>query len=362
MNENWSEIIDTLQKRINSKSTETEYQQEIENCLKILGWKSYNKTMQSQVTIHIGNNKSIRPDIVLYKNDIPTLPIEIKRPNNICNIKQESQLTSYMRQLKLNIGLYIGENIQLYYDTPNDLDNPICVFKVEFREDDVNGSIFCEMLSYEKFDITSLEDFCKEHYNQIVARNNLQERFNEFFFSSDANKNIITLIKDKFLKEGFEEKALEYELEKLTFKIERKQSYRTEQKIKKPEIETTNKEYAKEVFSLDGINYYGVGPFVLTVVKQYISEHPNITLEELEERFPSYLSSSRKCGIIRPMDFIKERKDGDRRFFTKDSIILNNGTEVAVYSQWGNSGTLKQKFQDFLRYVETFYHVYSKSK
>lgn len=358
MNENWNEIIDTLQKRINSKSTEIEYQQEIENCLKILGWKSYNKTMQSQVTIHIGNNNSIRPDIVLYKNDIPTLPIEIKRPNNICNIKQESQLTSYMRQLKLNIGLYIGENIQLYYDTPNDLDNPICVFKVEFREDDVNGSIFCEMLSYEKFDITSLEDFCKEHYNQIVARNNLQERFNEFFFSSDANKNIITLIKDKFLKEGFEEKALEYELEKLTFKIERKQSYRTEQKIKKPEIETTNKEYATK-FSLDGINYYGVGRFVLAVVKQYISEHPNITLEELEERFPSYLSSSRKYGIIRPIDFVKERKD-EGRFFIKDSIILNNGTEVAVYSQWGNSGIIKQYFQRFLKHVETFYPVYSK--
>lgn len=361
MNENWNEIIDTLQKRINSKSTEIEYQQEIENCLKILGWKSYNKTMQSQVTIHIGNNNSIKPDIVLYKNDIPTLPIEIKRPNNICNIKQESQLMSYMRQLKLNIGLYIGENIQLYYDTPNDLDNPICVFKVEFREDDVNGSIFCEMLSYEKFDITSLEDFCKEHYNQIVARNNLQERFNEFFFSSDANKNIITLIKDKFLKEGFEEKALEYELEKLTFKIERKQSYRTEQKIKKLEIETTNKEYAKEVFSLDGINYYGVGRFVLAVVKQYISEHPNITLEELEERFPSYLSSNRKCGIIRPIDFVKERKD-EGRFFTKDSIILNNGTEVAVYSQWANSGIHKQYFQRFLKHVGTFYHVYSKSK
>ena len=360
MNENWIEIVTTLQPYIKCNSTETKYQQEIENCLKFLGWRSSNKTMQSQVTIPIGNNNSIRPDIVLYKNGIPVLPIEIKRPNNTCNIKQESQLMSYMRQLRLNIGLYIGENIQLYYDNPNDLDNPTCVLRIEFREDDVNGSIFCEMLSYEKFDITSLEDFCKEHYNQIVARNNLQERFNEFFFSSDANKNIITLIKDKFLKEGFEEKALEYELEKLTFKIERKQSYRTEQKIKKPEIETTNKEYAKEVFSLDGINYYGVGPFVLTVVKQYISEHPNITLEELEERFPSYLSSSRKCGIIRPMDFIKERKDGDRRFFTKDSIILNNGTEVAVYSQWGNSGTIKQYFQRFLKHVGTFYHVYSK--
>ena len=221
MNENWIEIVTTLQPYIICNSTETKYQQEIENCLKFLGWRSSNKTMQSQVTIPIGNNNSIRPDIVLYKNDIPVLPIEIKRPNNTCNIKQESQLTSYMRQLRLNIGLYIGENIQLYYDNPNDLDNPICVLKIEFREDDVNGSLFCEMLSYEKFDITSLEDSCKEYYNQIIARNNLQERFNEFFFSSDANKNIVTLIKEKFLKEGFEEKALECELEKLTIKIER---------------------------------------------------------------------------------------------------------------------------------------------
>ena len=361
MNENWIEIVTTLQPYIICNSTETKYQQEIENCLKFLGWRSSNKTMQSQVTIPIGNNNSIRPDIVLYKNDIPVLPIEIKRPNNTCNIKQESQLTSYMRQLRLNIGLYIGENIQLYYDNPNDLDNPICVLKIEFREDDVNGSLFCEMLSYEKFDITSLEDSCKEYYNQIIARNNLQERFNEFFFSSDANKNIVTLIKEKFLKEGFEEKALECELEKLTIKIERKQSYRTERpKIKMPEIETNNKKYATEAFSLDGINYYGVGRFVLAVVKQYVSEHPNITLDELEERFPSYLSSSSNCGIVRSMDFVKESKDRERRFFTKDSIILNNGTEVVVNNQWGNSGYCKQYFQNFLRYVETFYHIYSK--
>ena len=154
---------------------------------------------------------------------------------------------------------------------------------------------------------------------------------------------------------------MEAELEKLTILIERKLSYHAERpKIKMPEFETNNKKYATEVFSLDGIWYYGVGRFVLAVVKQYVSEHPNITLNELEERFPSYLTSSRKCGIVRPMDFVKESKDRERRFFTKDSIKLNDGTEVVVNSQWGNSGALKPYFQNFLRHVETFYHVYSK--
>ncbi len=66
MNDNWMEIVYTLQPYIECNSIEPKYQQEIENCLKFLGWKSYNKTMQSQVSINIGNNNSIRPDIVFY--------------------------------------------------------------------------------------------------------------------------------------------------------------------------------------------------------------------------------------------------------------------------------------------------------
>ena len=66
MNDNWIEIVETLQPCIAGNFTELRYQQEIENCLKYLGWRSSNKTMQSQVTINIGNNNFIRPDIVLY--------------------------------------------------------------------------------------------------------------------------------------------------------------------------------------------------------------------------------------------------------------------------------------------------------
>ena len=87
----------------------------------MLGWRQSNGTMQSQVSLNIGRRNTIRPDIVLYKNDLPVLPIEIKRPSNSCNGQQEQQLMSYMRQLRLNVGLYIGENIQLFYDNPADI-------------------------------------------------------------------------------------------------------------------------------------------------------------------------------------------------------------------------------------------------
>ena len=61
-----------------------------------------------------------------------------------------------MRQLKLNVGLYIGEKIQLYYDIPNDGENPICVFTAEIKKEDTNGSIICDLLSYDKFNLEKI--------------------------------------------------------------------------------------------------------------------------------------------------------------------------------------------------------------
>ena len=40
MNDNWIEIVETLQPYVKCNSTEFEYQHEIESCLKILGWKT----------------------------------------------------------------------------------------------------------------------------------------------------------------------------------------------------------------------------------------------------------------------------------------------------------------------------------
>ena len=103
---NWYEIVDILSSNITYDISEEIYQREIISCLRMLGWRSKEGTLKEQVTLPIGNNNSIRPDIVLYKDNLPVLPIEIKRPTNISSSKEEKQLMSYMRQLKLNVGLF----------------------------------------------------------------------------------------------------------------------------------------------------------------------------------------------------------------------------------------------------------------
>ena len=143
MNENWPEIVETLIPYFETNSVEGDYQREIENCLKFLGWKKTNGTMVSQYTLPIGNSNSIRPDIVLWRKNehdtqSPVLPIEIKRPSNIRNERQENQLMSYMRQLKLNVGLYIGEKIQLTMTFPMMERIPFVYLQRKLKKEDTN--------------------------------------------------------------------------------------------------------------------------------------------------------------------------------------------------------------------------------
>ncbi len=360
MNDNWIEIVETLQPYVKCNSTELKYQQEIENCLKFLGWRSSNKTMQSQLTLGFGAGNTLRPDIILYKNGVPVLPIEIKRPDNVCNDKQVGQLGNYMRQLKSNVGLYFGENIRFYYDNPDDLDNPVNVLTIEISKGDSNGDTFCEMLSYEKFDKTSLEDFCKEYYNQIIAHNNLQQRLNEFLFSGNATKNIITLIKEKFTKEGFEDEVLNAELSKLDVNVNRKENHNLSKVIatSSSALENTDKNQ-DAYFSFDGIKFHCKRRFVLELIKHYVENNHKVSFEELERQFPAELHS-KSLGIIRTLSSVNDRiisqPDLRRRYFLKENeiITLSDGTKVVVNNQWGTM------FPKFLKKAKSLYHVTSR--
>lgn len=367
---NWIEIVETLQSYVNKNSVESEYQKEIENCLKILGWKKSNNTMQSQFQLPIGNGNFIRIDIVL--NSI--LPIEIKRPSNICSVKQESQLMSYMRQLRSNVGLYIGENIQLFYDNPNDKDSAISVFKVNLSEDDVNGVTICELLDFKNFDMQKLECFCQKRYDEIVIYKKFQQCFTEFFSVSNVNKNIQNLIKDKFIRDGFDEDLLDSELQKLIINVQRKDASFVTSKVKckdkKLDMESTidkNEDGDDIAYLFNGNLYkrnrrgYGIGRLVLHVIKQFVKDNPNITLDQLNVCFPADL-----CHYKNYNAFIVEKEridEGDKvRFFwdEKDIIVLQDFKKITVSNQWGDKGYLKKYFQSFLEKAREYYHVYEK--
>ena len=300
MNENWPEIVESLLPYFKVNSREDDYQREIENCLKYLGWKKTNGTMRSQLSLPIGSSNAIRPDVVLLKDDNPVLPIEIKRPLNVHSGRQENQLMSYMRQLRLNVGLLIGEKIELYYDVPYDGENPVCVFSSEINRDDAGGSVICDLLEYKRFSSDELEKFCKEQYNKIMARNNLHQRLNEFLSEDNGVNNVISLLKEKFAAEGFDDNVINEEFANIVLNV----SFRNSESVSVRKKYGNDKVAVKDKsgYSFDGINFYGKRRFVLEVIRRYIKDHPDIRFEELERQFPESLHS-RSLGVVRTFGF-----------------------------------------------------------
>ena len=236
MNENWLEIVSALRPYFENNSTEDSYQREIESCLQILGWKRFNRTMMSQCTLPIGNSNSIRLDILLRKDEMNVLPIEVKRPSNMCSERQELQLMSYMRQLRVNVGLYIGEKIRLYYDNPEDSMDAVCVFSAKIDGEDANGAKLCELLNYAAFEKDAFEAFCKQEYESMQTRRNLHQLFSEYFSEENGATNLQTLIKEKFLADGYDELSIEEATESLKIAVEYSPKIKVIQHVAEPSI------------------------------------------------------------------------------------------------------------------------------
>lgn len=81
---------------------------------------------------------------------------------------------------------------------------------------------------------------------------------------------------------------------------------------------------------------YGKGRLVLEVMKDYIQQHPHLSLIELQQLFPSSLQSS--LDVIVDLDSATEiNNKGYKRYFNQedDLIHLGSGEIGLVCSQWG---------------------------
>lgn len=172
MDNKWNDIVLTLLKLKEAGVDEGTYQESVEEQFKFLGWSISKGCVESKPVLPEGNAKSLIPDIVLKKEGERVLAVEVKEPNNKLKPRQELQLFSYMKQLELRIGLYIGEKWQLYYNAPDDKDNPHVVLTAPLTKDMETGELLCMWLTYETFTVEGLEAFCKE---QVKRQRNRKE-------------------------------------------------------------------------------------------------------------------------------------------------------------------------------------------
>lgn len=108
------------------------------------------------------------------------------------------------------------------------------------------------------------------------------------------------------------------------------QLFLTSNNINRPKISPgTNLDFTK--YRFEG-NEYGKGRLVLAVIKKYISDNPNITINDLNQTFPSSIQGT--YDIAKKSLDVEESDKLKKRYFVSNPIELRN-EDIVITNQWG---------------------------
>lgn len=340
----WQEFCYDLIEARKDDVLEDKYQDIVESNLRQLGWSKVRGEICPKERINVGSHNQIEPDITIKMSNQPVFVIELKRPSNIINPRQEQQLLSYMRLRKTTFGLYIGDEIRLYYDTNEDL--PTMVWRTDIALDAVCGGEFVDYFSHDTFNRKRIEDLCWVKANSIKS-NKIMDGFKDAL-SNNQDAAIKQVLADYFVETKKCDKDVVMEcLNSISFCIKPSSHAASDltSSIKSSGIVVSQEasqsgERDTTKFSLDGgANYFGKGKFVREVVAHFMEQNPNMTFEQLVQIFPDNLQGS--YGVLRTLESINDsthdKGDLKRRYVMSDDLILTSadGIRFAVSNQWG---------------------------
>lgn len=164
--EKWNKIVEQFNKFRNAKESEVQSLWEdifsqVFCYSKILGF------LEAQKTYSIGSSGTLKPDIILKRNDVPICAVELKQETMSLNDKIENQLFSYLKQTKIDTGIIIADKIYLYaYEYSKD-DSQQTKIEIAFEKDNIDGELFVSLLTFETFNSKSVAEFVNEKINHL---------------------------------------------------------------------------------------------------------------------------------------------------------------------------------------------------
>lgn len=352
----WNTICSDLTNEKLRQATEKDYQSKVfTHFYYLLGW--YSERVEQQYQQRVGSNvQYVYPDIVFFANDEKLFVIEMKQPNHIQTKEDIEQLSSYMKLLPVQFGIYIGEHIELYYK-PFDCENPISVLKIELKADSDKGKTFVELFKRENCNIEKLTEFCKSQIEKIDKENRINEYINELT-SVTGKELLIDLLTSKLYSDGYTEESVNKIIDHIEINIINKNqlhnSYKeqiTTPKVIQPigvfEYKHKNKNNLDNTHYLfNGKGNYGKGRLSLEIVKQFVHDNPNLTYKQLENTIPLSIRSFDEIQLWKQTT--KDQSKNSRWFEEKDDLMVSNDGIVFAFTTQIGRGNI-DKIIDFGR-------------
>lgn len=352
----WNTICSDLTNEKLRQATEKDYQSKVfTHFYYLLGW--YSERVEQQYQQRVGSNvQYVYPDIVFFANNEKLFVIEMKQPNHIQTKEDIEQLSSYMKLLPVQFGIYIGEHIELYYK-PFDSEIPTSVLKIEFIVNSEKGKTFVELFKRENCSLEKLTEFCKLQIEKIEKENRINDYINEL--TSDTGKQLlIDLLSSKLYTDGYTDESVNKIIDNIEINITNKNQLQNSRKeeITIPKVidsievfeykhkNKSNLDYTRYLFN--GKGNYGKGRLSLEIVKQFVQDNPNLTYNQLKHTIPLPILSFDEIQLWKQTT--KDQSKNKRWFEEKDDLMVSYDRIIFAFTNQIGSGNIG-KIIDFGR-------------
>lgn len=331
--EKWEFLVDCYNK--NKTASEQRIQEDWENLfVEIFGYRKLLKEVDAQRNIQIGSTVRTIPDIIIHNKEQGDLfVVELKQHTLTTGTEQ---LFSYLKLLKVDLGVLICNKIYLYdYDITKDDDKQAFV-EIAFTKDNPDGIKFVELFSKASFDRQHIKNFIQERKKEKENIHAIQQKVTAEF---------VRQVLQEQLSETYSQEEIQQALEGIVITVDKKVAAPV---IPPPAFKAAlgkNSAKDKTQYSVDGDATGGKCPTARAVVSKYISMHPTISYSELYNVFPDEAGKPGFGKCIRlPQEVTSEQ--WKHRSFNKHPFQLGTGEQVVVSTQW-----TPDNFDRFIQYA-----------
>jgi hypothetical protein len=329
----WNEVCRNIDELRKQNVPESYIQSFFENVFVELGWSKLRNELVPQQEIPIGAANRLIPDIIIKSGNQNLFVVELKRPSIESTDRHSSQLRSYMLQLKLAFGIYIGENIQVFFDNPTDNIQPQKIVVIPFSPDNTDGDELFHLLTKQNYSEETMIAYCGRKTEERFETENANAIINELV--SGNSPICLTELLISALTERYSTRIAQIVEERIFVTISRKADQRNQESV-------TQQYYTNTPFCSvpAGTNEIKIGAFAKTAFAKLLTEN-RLTPEELNELCDRNFSKTTfKAGwpILRVvphgMDASVVRKD--RRGYSRygKEVYASTGTQYLISTQW----------------------------
>jgi len=198
----WNEICFILTKSVPNNSSEQLFESKVIQAFEKLGWSHFKNEISVREKIQIGSSGRISPDLIIRSEEKNLIVVEVKRPSeNLSNPSYQNQLASYMRMLRLNFGILIGNEIKIFVDgSLIDSNKPELLETIEFTDNNQKGVNFISLFKKDTFSVCKIESYIKTKVERLKEDYTIKYLKKEIR-NSEYNKHLKEKLKEKLLNE-----------------------------------------------------------------------------------------------------------------------------------------------------------------